>query len=75
VNGVQHWNLWSAYWGLWLFGGFGIPEAIALASGHPENTLSYQVWHLEGTGATFYRYVVFSLLTWLLIHMVWRKFT
>lgn len=69
------WNLWSLYWSVWLFAAFGIPEGIALGTGHPENTLSDQVWHLEGTGATFWRYVVFVTLLWLLIHMVWRKFT
>jgi hypothetical protein len=69
------WNLWSLYWSVWLFLLFGVPEGIALATGHPENTLSDQVWHLEGTGATFWRYVVFAVLFWLLIHMVWRKFT
>lgn len=71
----QHWNLWSLYWSLWLFVAFGVPEGIALSTGHPENTLSDQVWHLEGTGTTFWRYVVFAALLWLLIHMVWRKFT
>lgn len=75
MNQDLHYNAWSLYWAAWLFTGFGVPEAIALISGHPENTLSYQVWHLEGTGATFYRYFVFSFLLWLLIHMVWRKFT
>lgn len=69
------WNGWSIYWACWIAFGFGIPEGVALATGHPENTLSYQVWHLEGNGATAYRYFVFSFCLWLLVHMVWRKFT
>jgi len=70
----MRWNGWSVYWAAWLVIGFGIPEAIALFSRHPENTLSDQVWHLEGTGATFMRYFVFVGLLWLLIHMVWGVF-
>lgn len=70
----MNWNGWSVYWGVWLFLGFGIPETIALMSKEPQNTLSDQVWRFEGTGATFGRYVVFSILLWLLIHMVWRTF-
>lgn len=68
------WNGWSIYWVIWLLVGFGVPEGIALASGRPKNTLSYQVWHLEGTGATFARYMVFAFLLWLLIHMVFEAF-
>lgn len=70
----MHWNWASVYWAVWLFGGFGIFEGIALGTGHPENTLSYQVWHLEGNGATFFKYMVFVFLLWLLIHMVFRAF-
>jgi len=51
-----------------------MPELFALISGHPEHTLSYQVWHLEGRGATFARYFVGVFLLWLLIHMVFEKF-
>lgn len=44
------WNWWSFYWIFVWFGlGFGIPEGYALAT-DPRNTLSYQVWHLEGFG-------------------------
>lgn len=43
------WNWVSFYWlGIWFLLGFGVPEAWALFSGHPENTLSDQVWRLEG---------------------------
>jgi hypothetical protein len=45
------WNAWSWYWLIWLIVtiplAFLIPELIALASGHPENTLSAQIWRLE----------------------------
>lgn len=74
MNSAQHWNGWSLYWLLWIVGGFLPVELWALLSKHPENTLSDQVWHAEGNGATFTRYVVFVFLLWLLIHMVWAKF-
>jgi hypothetical protein len=68
------WNGWSAYWGAWIILGFCVPEFYCLFRGKPQNTLSYQVWHLEGNGATFARYFVFAFLLWLLIHMVFRAF-
>lgn len=68
------WNGFSVYWLFWIVGGFCVPEFWALATGHPENTLSYQVWHLEGTGMTFARYFVAAFLLWLLIHMVFEAF-
>lgn len=70
----MHWNGWSIYWSIWLFLLFGVPEIYALATGHPENTLSFQVWHLEGTGATFWRFFICAFLVWLLLHMVFRIF-
>lgn len=66
-------NGWSWYWLVWLLLGFGVPEGIALAR-NPRNTLSYQVWNLEGTGPTFMRFVVGAALLWLLLHMVFRLF-
>lgn len=45
------WNGFSHYWLVWLvaaFATFIVPELYALVSGHPENTLSAQVWRLEG---------------------------
>lgn len=68
------WNAWSLYWILWLVIGFGVPEAIALITGHSENTLSDQVWRLEGYGATFFRFFAASFFLWLLLHMVFRLF-
>jgi hypothetical protein len=69
------WNLWSLYWLLWLVVGFLIPEMIAIFSGHTENTFSDQIWHLEGNGATFFRWVVAATLAWLFLHMTFRIFT
>lgn len=45
------WDAWSHYWLWWTvatFVAFIVPELWALASGHPERTLSAQVWRLEG---------------------------
>lgn len=41
----------TRYWLVWFLvtfpAGFLIPETIALATGHPENTLSAAIWRLE----------------------------
>ena len=66
------WNVWSLYWLTWIVLGFGLPEFYAIGTGHPENTLSDQVWHLEGNGATFTRYVNLVLTVFLVGHMTWR---
>jgi len=60
------------YWAAWLLVGFGVPEGIALGTGHGENTLSDTVWRMEGQGWTFVRYLVLVLLVWLVLHMVWK---
>jgi len=67
-------NWMSWYWLFWLVVGFGLPEGIALGTGNPQNTLSYQVWHIEGTGMTFARYWIAAFLGWLFIHMVFNTF-
>ena len=36
----------TGYWIVWLVLGFGVPETVALASGHPEWTLSDTVWRV-----------------------------
>jgi hypothetical protein len=69
---MGQWNWWSVYWLIWLVCGFGIPEGTALGTGHSENTLSAQVWRMEGTGTTFARYWVATFLIWLSIHMVFK---
>lgn len=63
----------SIYWLLWLGLGFGIPEGWALFHDQ-KDTLSYQVWSVEGHGATFVRYFVAAFLLWLLLHMVFQWF-
>jgi hypothetical protein len=68
------WNYWSLYWLVWLFFGFFLPEMYCLATGNSQNTLSDQVWHLEGTGATFFQWVVGALFLWLFLHMTFRLF-
>ena len=68
------WNGWSAYWLVWLAIGFGAPEFYCLYKGKPQNTLSEQVWRLEGPGASFARFMIGAFLLWLLLHMVFRWF-
>jgi hypothetical protein len=44
-------NAWSWYWCCWLTGvlvSFAVPETIALATGHPRNTLSWNIWTFFG---------------------------
>lgn len=44
-------NSWSWYWLGWFlvsFGFFIVPEVIAITRRHTENTLSAQIWRLEG---------------------------
>lgn len=72
------WNLWSVYWLAWFGVGFLGPEIWALVT-NPANTLSYQVWHVEGINLahpydlsqwTFAHYLVFALMIWLCFHFV-----
>lgn len=69
-----HWNGWSIYWAFWLGVLFLVPETFALWTGHPENTLSEQVWHLTEQGArggwTFAHFMVAAFCVWLLFHFV-----
>ena len=52
IAAATPWNAWSWYWLAWFVVTFPVaflvPEMIALASRHPENTLSAQIWRLEG---------------------------
>jgi hypothetical protein len=77
----MRWNWMSFYWLVAWFGlGFGIPEGIALATGHPENTLSDQVWHIEGLQTqpafinpvhwTLGHWVIFCGMVWLFGHFI-----
>lgn len=75
-------NGWSLYWALWIAIGFGVPESIALASKHYQNTLSDTVWKwCEVTpGSTVGHWTALHVflalfLLWLTGHMVfaiWR---
>jgi hypothetical protein len=79
------WNGWSFYWIVVWFGVLFLgPELYAIFT-NPKNTLSYQVWHLEGMGLkglaqnplnwSFGHYVVFAGMVWLIGHFVfdlWR---
>lgn len=72
----------TRYWLWWFittFGTFIVPEVVALATGHPERTLSAAVWRMEAlkagqlvTAWTFAHFAftgVFALTTlWLLGH-------
>lgn len=70
------------YWLFWLVVGFGLPEGIALGTGHPENTLSDTAWRWcqvtpgdSLTHWTFLHILVAGLLLWLFVHIslgIWR---
>ena len=68
------WNLYSLYWAAWLVVGFLAPELYALSTDH-NNTLSAQVWHLDGHGLSFGRYFVSAFTLWLWLHFTFRIFT
>ncbi len=73
----------TLYWMVvWLAAGFGIPETLALATGHPEFTLSDTAWRmldvLPGNTITqwnFLHLTVSFLLFWLWLHISFRLFT
>lgn len=71
---LGHWNLWSLYWLLWVGPLFLIPEFWALFSGHPENTLSDNVWRLETSHWTFGHFFVAAFMLWLTFHFIFRMF-
>lgn len=70
------------YWLLWLVVGFGIPEAFALSTSRPKETLSDTVWWIcditpghTTWNWTFLHFLLAALLVWLLGHLVlglWR---
>lgn len=70
------------YWAAWFVVAFGLPEGIALGTGHPENTLSETVWRWFDVtpGSTLRQWSIVHLvlalgMTWLWAHMVFRAFT
>lgn len=79
------WNGWSWYWLAWFTVMFPVtffvPEMYALLTGHSENTLSAQIWRLEGfvPGQSVWAWsavhfllagIIGLLLVWLLGHFV-----
>lgn len=75
------WNGWSVYWfAVWFALGFCVPEFYVLARGEPQNTLSDQVWRLEGNFGppwtwTFAHFFIAAFFIWLAFHMIahiWR---
>jgi hypothetical protein len=73
----------TAYWMLvWLTAGFGIPETVALTTGHPEYTLSETAWRMLDvipgrtvTQWSFLHLIVSVLLFWLWLHISFRIWT
>lgn len=73
----------TVYWMIvWLAVGFGVPETVALATGHAEYTLSETAWRmldvLPGRTLTqwsFLHLLVSFLLFWLWLHISFRLFT
>jgi hypothetical protein len=73
--------LYEWYWAIWIVVLFGGPEAIALATGHPEDTLSEVTWHWfdVAPGQTIWTYsiqhfILVVLMTWLYFHIVFGIF-
>lgn len=64
---MAHLNPWAWFWLSWALVG-GVAEVIALST-NSKNTLSAQVWALEGTGATITRWIVGAFTFWLAIHL------
>lgn len=79
----------ARYWALWLatmFATFGVPETVALATGHPEKTLSWWIWtHVQviqhqpirdwSASHFLFAGVFVTLAAWLIGHLVfgiWR---
>lgn len=61
------------YWLLWLVIGFGLPETIALATGHPERTLSWSVWQLRDLCKLAFYVLWIVLVAWLTGHFFTGK--
>jgi len=64
---------WKIFWLIWVAAG-AVVEITALIK-DVRGTLSYQVWSLEGSGATAMRFFVGAFLLWLFIHLTFRLFT
>lgn len=69
----------TVYWLAWLILGFGVPECYALASGHPQWTLSDTVWRIFQVHAnpqpwhwTVAHFLLAAFMVWLTGHFVFR---
>lgn len=75
-------RIMTVYWmAIWLGVGFGVPETIALATGHNEFTLSETAWRILDVlpGNTiaqwnFLHLTVSFLLFWLWLHISFRLY-
>ena len=67
----QRWDWASLAWLVWALSG-AVFEVVMLALRRPQDSLSAQVWHLEGTGLTAARYAVAAGLLWLSVHLVFK---
>lgn len=78
-----HWNWMSFYWIVVWFGVLFLGPELFWLWKNPKNTLSYQVWHLEGldfqhlfsvNNWSFGHYVVFAMMVWLTLHFAFGLF-
>lgn len=64
----------TVYWFVvWLAAGFGIPETVALVTGHQEYTLSETAWRILDVlpGNTAHQWTFLHLLTSFLLFWLW----
>jgi hypothetical protein len=71
----------SWYWAAWLIIGFGVPEGIAIATKHYQNTLSDATWRWFDVlpGQTVYQwkalhFLLLAFMVWLTLHLVFALF-
>jgi hypothetical protein len=69
----------NIYWPIWIVVLFGVPEAVALLTKHPEGTLSDWVWRVFDVlpGDTLWEWKAAHLLllcfmVWLTLHLAFR---
>ncbi len=72
-------RLMNWYWVVWAVVLFGVPEFIALKTGHPEYTLSDTVWRIFSVepGQGFWQwkashFLLASFMLWVNLHFVFR---
>jgi hypothetical protein len=61
------------YWLCWLLLGFGVPELVAIFTGHRECTLSYSVWRLRDLCPIGFAAFWLALVSWLTYHFLTGK--